>query len=458
MKPLGPKSIRARSTTIAVAVTAVAMAVILVATSFVMTGLLRDATLGVLQSDLREAVEEASEGDYKEAVENVDSSLVQVVAQDGTVLACSPRIRHLSSLADAVGDKETFKIDSLESYGSEPSPWLAEGSPYLMAEAQATCEDETVTIVALSSIRSGQETIQGTLRLLVAVFAFALVLVGIFTWLLTKRTLAPVEQMRSEVANIQAHDLTARIDVPAGDPDLARLAATFNELLSRLERSANEQKQFVSDASHELKSPIAATALMIETLKAHPESVDLDTALRDMSAENARMQALVEDMLVLARYDEGRMKLAKAPIDLMDLIASEVRAASAIAPEAHVDTSGITPLVCTGDPELLSHALRNLLENALHYAKTRVEVSCEQDDETIRIHVQDDGPGIPKARREDVFGRFVRLDSSRSREHGSTGLGLAVVRSIMERHCGRAYFDEPSTLDGAHAVIELPAD
>jgi signal transduction histidine kinase len=122
-----------------------------------------------------------------------------------------------------------------------------------------------------------------------------------------------------------------------------------------------------------------------------------------------------------------------------------------------VDDSGIQPVIGQADARLLGHAVRNLLDNAARYARTRVALSCREDAGCIVITVSDDGPGIPVEDRERVFGRFVRLEEGRSRENGSTGLGLPVVRGIVERMGGRVYFAEPE-LGGATAIIELPVE
>ena len=330
--------------------------------------------------------------------------------------------------------------------------------PFLAMEREATSPTHgSVTIVALTSIAPAVATGRGAALLLTAVFALLLVVVALFSWHMTERTLRPVERMRQSAEAITASDLSRRVSVPDGDRDLSRLARTFNDLLARVEAAMDAQRRFVSDASHELKGPVAATKIMLETARAHPEAVDPSTLLSDLANENEQLQGIVADLLALARQDEGRLQVNLAPLDLCDLIYEEVSSLerrSAVS----LDVSGVEPLVCAGDAQLLGQALRNLLENAVRYAHSHVAVTCHEvlgsTDRLIRIRVSDDGPGIAPADRERVFGRFVRLGKDRGRATGGTGLGLAVVQGIVERHGGRVYFSDPE-IGGATAVMEL---
>ena len=330
--------------------------------------------------------------------------------------------------------------------------------PFLAMEREATSPTHgSVTIVALTSIAPAVATGRGAALLLAAVFALLLVVVALFSWHMTERTLRPVERMRQSAEAITASDLSRRVSVPDGDRDLSRLARTFNDLLARIEAAMDAQRRFVSDASHELKGPVAATKIMLETARSHPEAVDPSTLLSDLANENEQLQGIVADLLALARQDEGRLQVNLAPLDLCDLIYEEVASLerrSAVS----LDVSGVEPLVCAGDAQLLGQALRNLLENAVRYAHSHVAVTCHEVlDSTgrlIRIRVSDDGPGIAPADRERVFGRFVRLGKDRGRVNGGTGRGLAVVQGIAERNGGRVYFSYPE-IGVATAVMEL---
>ena len=212
----------------------------------------------------------------------------------------------------------------------------------------------------------------------------------------------------------------------------------------------------MSDASHELKSPIAATELMLDTLRSRPDQVQNRQVIDDLSAESNRMARIVGDLLTLARQDEGRLNVHKRLTDFCDILYEEtdsLRRRTSI----YVDDSGIEPVVGTTDPDLLSHALRNLLDNAARYAESCVHVSCREADGLIEIRISDDGPGIAPEDRERVFGRFVRLEDDRSRKQGSTGLGLPVTRGIVEQLGGTVRFCDPD-FGGATAEVLLPLE
>lgn len=338
----------------------------------------------------------------------------------------------------------------------DASSVLGDDGPYLVMQRTVNAPGETVTLAAMASLAPALRSALTTALVLAVLLLVVLALVAVAAWHLSGRTLRPVNRMRLQAESINTSDLGQRIEVPEGDRDLSDLAHTFNELLGRIEASVDEQKRFISDASHELKSPVAATGIMIETLRKRPDGVDLGKLTADLGAENKRMAQIVGDMLLLARQDENRMRVEKTPVDLFDLLYEEA-AGLKTRSDIAVDTSGLQPVILQVDAELLSHAVRNLADNAARYAKSTVKLSCSQEDGNVHIVVSDDGPGIPPEDRVRVFDRFVRLEDSRSRKKGSTGLGLAVVRGIVERHGGEVRFEDPE-LGGATARIVLPAE
>ena len=350
-----------------------------------------------------------------------------------------------SAASSGPADQGPF-VDASNVFGND--------GPYLVMQRKVESPDGMVTLAAMTSLAPVLTAVQAAAQVLVVVMTVLLAAVAFFTWRLTGRTLRPVEQMRANVAAINEGDLSMRVDVPQGDRDLAPLATTFNELLARIEASVERQKHFISDASHELKSPVAATGVMLEAMREYPEAIDMGQAIGDLSAENERMGRIVGNMLVLARHDEGRTVVDPVPVDLFDLVREEaLRLAHATSLD--VDTADVHPVVCTTDRELLSHVLRNLLDNAGHYARERVKVSCEEREGAVRITVSDDGPGIPPADRERVFERFVRLEEGANRRKESTGLGLSVVKGSVEQLGGTVRFADPE-LGGATAIVELP--
>lgn len=327
--------------------------------------------------------------------------------------------------------------------------------PYIASLRKTTLGDDSVSIVAVASLSSVVRTTRSAVVLMMALSVLVLGGATVFTWLMVGHALRPVEDMRASTMSIAEDDLSGRIEVETADRDLTRLAMTFNDLLERAERALAEQRRFVSDASHQLKSPIAAQRVMIETLRRHPESADAAEVLDDLALENNRLQGIVDDLLALARHDEGHVP-ASAPVDLIDVLLEEVAALRVRSPLS-VDTSGIEPVVVRGDAGLLGQVVRNLLDNASRYARSVVRVSCADAGGCARLVIADDGPGIPPEDRERVFGRFVRLEEGGDAPHDSTGLGLAVVRSIVGGHGGRVFIEE-SAEGGAAVVVELPIE
>lgn len=350
-----------------------------------------------------------------------------------------------SSVVDSLPASRTT-IRATDLFGSE--------GPFLVVERGVQTPSGTMTVAAMASLASATDAAKTAAALLAAVLAVALVLVATLSWLLAARTLRPVERMRAAADAISIGDLSGRIPVPEKDADLSKLAGTFNAMLARLEASVAEQRRFVSDASHELKSPVAAIRVMLETMRDHPEAVDPKELLEDLMGENERVSGIVGDLLLLARHDEGVSRLDKEPIDMCDLLYEEATLLKGRT-AASVDVSDVQPIVCQADREALSHAVRNLLDNAARYATSRVKLSCDQEGDAVRIVVSDDGRGIAPADRERVFGRFVRLEEGRSRKEGSTGLGLAVVKTVAEQHGGTASFVDPE-IGGATAVLSIP--
>jgi signal transduction histidine kinase len=228
-------------------------------------------------------------------------------------------------------------------------------------------------------------------------------------------------------------------------------------VLTRAERADRRQRQFVSDASHELRSPIAAIRQHAEVALAHPlrrPVTDLATPVR---AEAMRLQELVEDMLLLARVDERALRLERQPVDVDDLVLDEIRRLRSTS-LVRVDGSGVGAGRVSGDPRMLARVLRNAGDNAARHARMSLALAVSTDRTGwVEVVVDDDGAGIAAADRTRVFERFVRLDDARARDGGGSGLGLAIVAEVIAAHGGTVAFDE-SPLGGARLRIRLPGD
>jgi signal transduction histidine kinase len=311
-------------------------------------------------------------------------------------------------------------------------------------------EDGPVQAIALSPLEDvlrSTHTLQQVLALGVPVLVVVLTLAA---WLLVGRALRPVRVMTHCAAGIADATAHRRLAVPPTADELGELARTLNGMLDRLAEGARRQREFVSDASHELRSPIAATRTQVEVALAHPERVASDAVLRGVLAEVTRLEVLVGDLLALARLDE-RPAAPHEELDLDDVVLEEAARSRATT----VDTRGVTAIKVRGDRKNLCHLVRNLLDNASRYAASRVEASTRIDDGAAVVTIDDDGPGIPEADRARVFERFVRLSSSRTRDGGGAGLGLALVQRIAEQHGGTVRVDR-SPHSGARLEVRLP--
>ena len=227
----------------------------------------------------------------------------------------------------------------------------------------------------------------------------------------------------------------------------------MNAMLSRLESSRRRQQRFVSDSSHELRSPLASLRQSAEVARAHPDAMPEGELADVVFEETVRMQRLVDQMLLLTRTDEGEIGDRRREVDLDDLARTE---AARLRNGLVIDTSRVGDGRVLGDELALGQVVRNLLDNAARHAQSRVEVAVHRNGTRVVLTVDDDGAGIPDDQRERVFERFVRLDEARARDDGGSGLGLAIVREITRAHGGEAAVGG-SGLGGARFTVDLPA-
>ena len=282
------------------------------------------------------------------------------------------------------------------------------------------------------------------------------ILTGI-TWFTLRRAMRPVELIIDRVAGIEADSLDQRVPVPKAKDELHRLANTMNRMLDRLERSRDGQRRFISDASHELRSPITATQATLEVARANPDDTDWDTVAEVLTEENDRLANLVDDLLVLARLDEQPGTDAGVPIDVDELCLTEAARPHPVPVSVRIEQ----PARVIGRLSLLTRALRNLVDNAASHASSAVEIVVDVEHRphgpAAVVRVIDDGPGVNPAESELIFERFARVDSARSRPEGrgGAGLGLAIVREVAIIHGGTCVVD-PTASDGACFVLTLP--
>ena len=284
--------------------------------------------------------------------------------------------------------------------------------------------------------------------------AFLTVLVGVLAWVIVGRALRPVEAIRTEVLAISGETMHRRVPVPAGRDEVRRLAETMNEMLDRLEAASARQREFVSDASHELRSPVASMRTDLEVALRDPDAADWTALAQRLLTEDQRLGALVDDLLALARLEEGQLDAARVPVDVDELVLADVSSRHG---PIRFDTSGVSGGRADGSARQLAQVVHNLLDNAARHANHRVEVGVRTEADEVVLSVEDDGPGIADDDRERVFDRFTRLDAGRARDEGGSGLGLAVVKRIVLAHGGTVCVENGAFPGaGANFVVRLP--
>jgi signal transduction histidine kinase len=303
--------------------------------------------------------------------------------------------------------------------------------------------DETQAIASQAQVE-----LNGVTLTLFGVLSTIIALVSVTVLAAASRVLRPVEAMRAEVAEINEHNLSRRVPVPSADNEIARLGATLNETLDRVHRTVEDTRRFVGDASHELRSPLAALRAELEIALSHPHMADWPTVVKAALEDAERLQELTTDLLLLARLDADALD-KQDTVDLTAVVRREVRRRAMVTLDA--DDHVLVP----GRRAQLSRLLGNLLDNAERHAGTAVTVRL-RGGPSATLEVIDDGPGIPEADRERVFDRFTRLDEARTRAAGGAGLGLAIARRIATRHHGTLQATDAEGCRGIRFVATIP--
>jgi signal transduction histidine kinase len=278
-------------------------------------------------------------------------------------------------------------------------------------------------------------------------------------WVVAGRVLQPVGRITSVARDIQATDLSRRIELPGPDDELKQLADTFDAMLARLDAAFAAQRQFIADASHELRNPLAIIRTNVDVALAdpHADPEDLRHTIAVVRRASDRMARLVDDLLALARRQEPTLE--HEPVDLGAAVAeaSDDFVVPAAARQIVLDRAIAPGVSVVGDRDALKRAVANLLENAVRLAPagSRIRLATGSEGGSAWIAVADEGPGIAPEDQEHVFDRFWRADKARARADGGTGLGLAIVRQIAESHGGQIRLQSKLGV-GSSFVIWLP--
>ncbi|MET7326549.1 HAMP domain-containing sensor histidine kinase [Nonomuraea sp. NPDC005650] len=446
MPPWWARSLRGRVTLIATAVAAlvlipVAVAGVITARSLMTASVFRDTR------DTAERIAYEMRGGALPMgaaipVPNPPVDLIQVVGPNGQILASSDAARNLPPLSDIRPTPENRVISMMNCLPTE-------------------CVHVTAVRVSLFAdspvVYAGRSTpdLLANRGLEVVVFIEVGVLIGLAswaTWLVTGRALRPVATLRAELDAVHAGDLSRRVTQPPGADEVAQLARSVNGTLARLERSAQQQRQFASDASHELRTPIAGLRAQLESAQLYPDDTDVEALVDSALRDTDRLEAIITDLLLLARIG-SRVDVVKERVDLAELVRQEL---SVRCDKVPVQVELAEGVQVEGVRLQLARVLTNLLDNAQRHAEHTVQVEVHKEGaHTALLAVENDGVEIAEGDRERIFQRFTRLDAARSRDAGGTGLGLAIARDVAVAHGGQITVEDRA--GGARFVLRLPA-
>ncbi|WP_433333707.1 sensor histidine kinase [Spirillospora sp. CA-294931] len=418
---------------------------------------IREQEADELRRDLgregRRIVARIFSGDLERTLYTGDRELIQVVDLNGRLMATSPDMESYppisasSSPDDDEGDnRRDFRSCEIKAPG---------GDCFLVVEfitGHAPAHERVYSLAPEPGLfpRPGQAAL---LALLVPLIAG---LIGIGTWRSVGRSLRPVDDIRRELDEITATDLERRVPVPDRMDEVGHLALSVNATLDRLEEAVARQRGFVSDVSHELRSPLTGLRTELELAMSEPDSSDVRETLEAVLRNAERLHAVLDDLLAIAQLDSQR-GLPSERVELGELADQEVLRRPR---RARVTVWSDDPVFVRGGRSELGRLLTNLIDNADRHAESAVTVTVRSTGrESAVVEVADDGKGVALADRDRIFERFTRLAESRHRDAGGTGLGLAISRDIAMAHGGSLIItDRPDGEAGARFLLRLPLD
>ncbi|MFI5608299.1 sensor histidine kinase [Amycolatopsis sp. NPDC051903] len=454
MKLLAVTGVRMRTTAVAVLALALAIAAACVVVVLLLDESLDRSVTESARSTARQvAIQLVREGSKDLSSSDVASTgdteaVTQVLDRRGTPIAGDPAIVGHPPLTGARPAPGGESVQTL------PLGLNGDGDDYRVVSQGVSGPGGPYTVISARSLEPVTEASTRLTLLLGLISLPLLAIAGFAVYRSVGAALRPVERMRRTVAEISTRDLAARVPLPPGRDEVHRLAVTLNEMLARLASTQAAQRRFVADASHELRSPLSTISTALDVSGRHPETTG--ELVPVITRETARLRELVDDLLMLARTDDTTDRPASTEVDLDDIVRAEAERLRAEGPVEIEVRAG--PAKVRGSEAQLRRAVRNLVDNARGHARERVRIASWVHRGAAVVEVSDDGPGVPAQDRERVFERFVRLDSSRQRGHGGTGLGLPIVAGIAARHGGRAHYADETdpSYPGAHFRIELP--
>lgn len=469
-------SLRTRlvASTVVVALVALAGAGVATYTAFRSSQLRQiDDTLQRTHEPIEQLID-GNEADLQRAIERVAPGLfVALIATNGTTELTIPARNpgHGALITDVT---QLTAPDKAGSFADTPafSTRDATGSEIEIRLRVSRLDDGTILVIGLS-LEEVDESARRLVLIGAVVAAIALVVAAAIGWFLVHVGLRPLRAVESTALSIaEDGDLDQQVPGTGNQDEVGRLAHALETMLATirqafadrdakelaLQTSEQRMRQFVADVSHELRTPLAAVAAYAELFERgardHPE--DLERALRGISLESARMRELVEELLLLARLDEGR-PLVRTRVDLNEIVVDAIGAARAVSDQWPIALRVVDLVVVEGDPSRLRQVIDNVLTNVRTHTPagtaTAIEL-CTVGDVGV-VTVSDDGPGMTAEQASHVFERFFRADPSRSRTSGGAGLGMAIIHALVEAHRGRITVDTAPGA-GVTITIELP--
>ncbi|TDB74184.1 HAMP domain-containing histidine kinase, partial [Actinomadura sp. KC216] len=373
-----------------------------------------------------------------------ETPLVQVLGPDGAVVAESVGLSGSPPLAaeDVRNDRmlldraicPDFLDDCVWMFGTRlrTSPW----GPGVMV----------IAVTPLPTLLNTWLLPLGVALVMVALLA----LIAWWTWYTIGRVFVPVDEIRAEMAEFSRQGLGHRVPVPQAGTRLQALAETVNATLERLQEATERERRFISDASHDLRNPLAALQTQLEAALDEPDDYDWKPMVVSALGDTRRLNDVVVDLLELSRLDSR----APVPMERIDLAGLTRREVERRPPRIPITTDLEPDVAVRANPVRLARVLANLLSNAERHAVDAIQVTVERDGSDAVLEVLDDGDGIPDESRERVFERFARLGESRKRDPGGTGLGLPIAREIAEIYGGSLHIEDSPK--GARFVLRLP--
>lgn len=359
-------------------------------------------------------------------------NIAQILDRNGRVVDATPSARGGSLLSPSQVARATHGTVIVE----RPAGGGESGAVRVLA-TPVSAHGQRLVVVVASSLETTEEALSDLHRQLLLGGPFVLLVAALAGYFAAAGALRPVESMRRRARQIGAQSVGQRLPVPPSNDEVARLGETLNEMLDRLERGLARERAFVSDASHELRMPLAILKGELELAMLHATTVDeFHAAVASAAEETDRVVQLAEDLLVIARSDQGQLPVRKERVEVAQLLASTVQRFALRADEHGVTLTSDAPegLVADVDALRIEQALGNLLENALRYGGSSVHVSARPVGGSYEFAVSDDGPGFAPEFLPHALERFSRGDAARGR--GGAGLGLAIVDAIARAHGG----------------------